>query len=192
MPTKKTVKKAAPPKGEVLSIRIDPRTKYGLELMSRLQRRSVTGVVEWVIQEAFKHEVFESGQHNDQDISLEDALNWLWRINEVERIVALGAAREQLLTYEEARIWKVLKETTGLWKLLSQRGYDNFRWSDVLPVWDLLKPLIDEAAQRSIVRGLTAQELSQTGIRISTEQPRRGASKAADFADDFADEDIPF
>ncbi|EJP76835.1 hypothetical protein [Stenotrophomonas maltophilia] len=198
MATKKSAqpKKVPDRKTEVLSIRIDPRTRYGLELLSRLQRRSATGVVEWAVQEAFAKEDFESYDHGS--FSVADVMDDLWHINEIERLVALALRKPQLLTFEESRKWAVLKGTKALWKVDPSTRHVDFRafnWDLVLPLWERIEPLVDEAAERSVIRGLSQEELLQVGI-ATVASPKRvasGVTPAPQLKDDFDDDaDIPF
>lgn len=189
MATKKASTKKTPErKTEALSIRIDPRSRYGLELLARLQRRSTTGVVEWVLQEAFKQEVFDNSDMNQSPLHLEDALNDLWQVNEVERLVALAISKPQLLTFEESRVWKVLKDTAAFWKNHQYQEFKAFRWLEILPQWEKIGPLLSEAVERNIVRGFTEDELRAADVRLSSVRPSRQPPPM----DDFADDDIPF
>ncbi|WP_313642322.1 hypothetical protein [Stenotrophomonas sp.] len=199
MATKKSPPKKTPDrKTEALSIRIDPRSRYGLELLARIQRRSTTGVVEWVLQEAFKSEVFDNSDMNRSALHLDEALDSLWQLNEVERLVALAIAKPQLLTFEESRIWKVLKDTAAFWKTQQYPDFGAFRWPELLPQWEKIAPLLSEAVERNIVRGLTDAELSAAGVTlVSQQRPVRRlqipSPTRAVVPDDFADDsDIPF
>lgn len=169
MATKKSTKKTPDRKTEVLSIRIDPRVKYGLELLSRLQRRSTTGVVEWAIQSAFQSEIFEPANEYQNEIHLEQVMDSLWHINEIERTVALALRREQLLTYEESRVWKVLSSTPAFWtKKPTLRDFNSFLWTDVLSQWPTIEHMINEAVEKPIVRGFTDAELIDYGVDLPT------------------------
>ena len=201
MATKKSPAKKTPDrKTEALSIRIDPRSRYGLELLARLQRRSTTGVVEWILQEAFRSEVFEQGDQHREQTTLDEVLDGLWQINDVERLVALALRKPQLLTFEEARLWKVIRDTSSLWRHQRYPDFDAFHWKDVLPQWDKLAPLLNEAVERNIVRGLTPEELSAAGISLpgiaaAPQRPVRRVAQGSTTApppDDFDDSDIPF
>ncbi|WP_419403783.1 hypothetical protein [Stenotrophomonas rhizophila] len=190
-----TPKRAPDRKTEVLSIRIDPRTRYGLELLSRLQRRSATGVVEWVVQEAFAKEEFES--YDNGSFSVAEVMDELWHINEIERLVALALRKPQLLTFEESRKWAVIKGTRAFWKAdpaVRHIDFRAFNWDLVLPLWERIEPLIDEAVERTVIRGLSEEALASVGIVPAT-PPRRVASGLTPLPppmDDFKDDDIPF
>ena len=160
-------KKSAGSKGsdrktEVLSVRIDPRTRYGLELLSRIQRRSVTGVVEWSIHESLSKELINC-EHN---VSVDDGLNRLWYVNEIERLIALAIYYPQLLNFEEFRKWKVIEYTSDFWLIEEPKSFRNFNWEEVLHNWELLAPLIEDATNKNVIRGLTRLELEEAGFKV--------------------------
>ena len=149
-------------RGEPLSVRIDPKTRYGLELLSRLQRRSVTGVVEWAIAEALRNStIADSG---GRELTVEAALSGAWSVNELERLIALWESYAHLLTFDEERLVAVLVKTPALWHDANRRGYRQFRWSEVQPAWEALRPIATEAAERATIIGLTNDELKQAGL----------------------------
>jgi len=149
-------------RGEPLSVRIDPKTRYGLELLSRLQRRSVTGVVEWAIAEALRNStIADSG---GRELTVEAALSGAWSVNELERLIALWESYAHLLTFDEERLVAVLVKTPALWHDANRRGYRQFRWSEVQPAWEALRPIATAAAERATIVGLTDDELTQAGL----------------------------
>lgn len=181
MPAKKKV--APAPKTDALSIRIDPRLRYGLEMMARQQRRSVTGVVEWAIDATLKREYATSDAQGDNP-TFNDLLGQVWRPNEVERLVNLAKRFPELLTYEESRLWEVIKLTPDFWeqvrngRVLERR----IRREVLVDQWEIIKPLIEAAADKAVLKGLTSAELDEAGVRDHG-QP---------VPDDFVDDDIPF
>ena len=190
MATQKTSSRKTPDrKTEALSIRIDPRSRYGLELLARLQRRSTTGVVEWVLQEAFKTEVFQHADEDREQLNLDEVLDRLWHINDVERLVALAIRKPQLLTFEESRLWKVLKDTSAFWLHQRYLDFEAFDWKHVLPQWDKVVLLLNDAVEQNVVRGLTEDELRKAGVALPSIRPTR---QAVPPMDDFDDSDIPF
>lgn len=157
MATKKKATAQRSAKTEALSIRIDPRLRYGLELLARQQRRSVTGVVEWAIDQALRNETV-----TDSGTSFDQLVKDLWSPNEVERLVNLARTFPDLMTYDEARMWAVLKDSPDLLKM-------NHRGTAVLDIacledWEKLRPLLVSASERQVVKGLTAKELDNAGI----------------------------
>jgi uncharacterized protein (DUF1778 family) len=105
---------ARKPKGEAartetLAIRLDPRTRYMLELASRIQHRTLSSVVEWMINNSQKD--IEIDEHR----SLASVQANLWDIDEPDRLVKLATQYPHLLNYEEQKIWKVIVEHRFFW-----------------------------------------------------------------------------
>lgn len=156
------VKEASKRKSDALSIRIDPRLKFGLEIASRLQRRPVTGVVEWAISEALGNEFLLDEAENRFTVS--QAASQLWSENEIERLLGFWFNFPQLLTYEESRLVNVLVRTPQLWAGANTSSYKNFDFESVLANWDRFLPVLLEASQRSPQRGLTDDDLTEMGL----------------------------
>lgn len=162
MPKKTTNEPKLPTrKTEALSIRIEPRMRYGLEILARLQRRAVTGVVEWSIAQAFQNETTRDSKGSE--VGFERALDRLWSPNEPERILALRFYYPALMTFEEERLAKVLTSTAVLWSA-REPSYGSFRWDVVLPVWEQLKPVLVAAAERPVITALSEPELNKGGL----------------------------
>ncbi|MEO5351135.1 MAG: ribbon-helix-helix domain-containing protein, partial [Magnetococcus sp. YQC-3] len=59
---------ASPEKGELVSVRVSPQTKFALELLSRIQRRTVSAIVSLAIEHELKMEgsrLFDDGGEDD-------------------------------------------------------------------------------------------------------------------------------
>lgn len=158
MATKK--KSQASSKTDALSIRIDPRLRYGLELLSRVQRRSVTGVVEWAIENALRTEQVDP--LSEYSSTFAQAVTSTWSPNEPERLQNLAKNYPDLMTYEESRLWRVLAETEPLRAGTGSRS--TLLMSVVNQQWEKLKPLLQEAAERPVLVGLTEEALKAGGV----------------------------
>lgn len=149
-------------KSEALSVRIDPRMKYGLDLLARHQRRAVTGVVEWCLSEVFRAESVPGTK--GRTYTIDDAIRITWSENELERLLALWFEFPALLSYEESRMVNTLLRTLNLWVKFEPTRINNFRWNDVLPQWDKFKPVLAKAATRNPQVGLTDDDLLAAGL----------------------------
>ncbi|MBY0404184.1 MAG: hypothetical protein K2X66_09815, partial [Cyanobacteria bacterium] len=50
----KKASKGSQTKAEALTLRVNPKIKYGLELLARKQHRTLSSVMEWAIDKALK------------------------------------------------------------------------------------------------------------------------------------------
>lgn len=92
-----------------VGIRIDPKIKFALDIMGRLQKRSLTAVIEWAIHNALEREAL------DEHTSLAHAIDGIWSTDEITRLVNLAERMPYALTYDELRIWETIKVSSYLW-----------------------------------------------------------------------------
>lgn len=103
-------------KTETLTLRLDPKIKYMIELMSRIKRQSITSVVEAAIEsEAFELDTPVIIEGKRENWSLANAVSEYWSTDVVARFINLCAFMPELLTYEEQRIWETIKATPQFW-----------------------------------------------------------------------------
>ncbi|MDA0781240.1 MAG: hypothetical protein PQ612_00060 [Rickettsiales bacterium] len=95
-------------KAESITVRLDPKIRYGLELLARKQRRNLSSVVEWALQKAIHDPV--DGLYDEKSDKL-NFLNFLWDVEESDRLYQLATCRPELLTFEEEKLVKVITES---------------------------------------------------------------------------------
>ncbi|MCU1750068.1 hypothetical protein [Pseudomonas sp. 6D_7.1_Bac1] len=97
-------------KTETLTLRLDPKVKMMIELISRIRRQSITGVVEAAIEEiAFDLDAPFYFDGETEKWSLSSAVSEVWSTDESERFINMCFHLPSLLTYEEQRIWETIK-----------------------------------------------------------------------------------
>ena len=99
-------------KGEVITVRLSPKLKYALELLSRTQHRTQSAVVTWAIQEAINtdHGLLKTNIRGTK-ISVDNMLEVLWAVHPADRLVKLAKHWPELMTYEE----ELRHRNPGLW-----------------------------------------------------------------------------
>lgn len=167
MAAKKAPPKPPERKTETLSLRIDPKTRYGLELLSRLQRRSATGVVEWSLMTAFLSEGVRDADGRGSSIA--DAMDTLWQPDEPSRLIAMAFFYPALLTYEEERIFAVIKATDDMWygeHWKEGKSFKTFNIESARASWEKLKPLLLVVAGKPTVQPLMPLQLKEVGFSV--------------------------
>jgi predicted transcriptional regulator len=101
-------------KNEPFVVRLDPKTKYLLELAARAQRRSASSFIEQAIVEAFG--TVEVAATASQDSTLSTIGSALWDVDDADRFVNLAIRAPTLLTFDEQVRWKFVTETFRYWK----------------------------------------------------------------------------
>lgn len=124
-----------PSKTEALAIRLDPKVKYGLEILARQQRRSITSVVEWALNEALKQELRVSYSFKNQlpgttirETYDEFVLDHIWDTDEVLRLIKLVQYNADLLTYEENQLWNLIQNNALYWIGSLDETKDRYTW----------------------------------------------------------------
>lgn len=127
-------------KVETLTIRVSPKMKFGLELLSRKQHRTLTSVAEWALDKALNDKseglwrIVKSDYGEDSYYSI---LEEVWDPHEPDRMVKLAVCYPHLLTYEEELLWKLIKESPLLWNF----DEDDFHIIDykIRQCWDTVR-----------------------------------------------------
>ncbi|RFF64754.1 hypothetical protein D0A22_02435 [Stutzerimonas stutzeri] len=92
-----------------VSLRIDPKVKFAIELLAREQKRTITGVVEWSVMQALNGQRMKTPAGND--VSFLELMDLVWSPDEAERITLLGVFAPHILDHEESCIWNVIKSS---------------------------------------------------------------------------------
>lgn len=173
-------------KSESLTIRLDPKTRFMLEFVSRLRGQTITTVVERAITEAANRATIEHPDNYSEPITWRD----FWSVNEGER--ALKIADEPMLhpTYDEER---KLAFTRKFWPFFyhDRKGMifrDDFL--DVLwPHMDYLIESHDEMKHGNINAGPEIMASLLEDAKISP--PRWPPAPEREISQSLTD-DIPF
>lgn len=145
-----------------VSLRIDPRIKYGIDLAARIQKRTVTGVVEWAVENALADiqmptSVFRELESPDAATDLASHLDdILWSTNEGVRLVLLASRYPSLLTYDETLIWETIKLSPPFWRFLPSCAEDCTPWENarldiVSECWEKLVEIVNSRKEISSV-----------------------------------------
>ncbi|PRD40427.1 hypothetical protein C5748_27000 [Phyllobacterium phragmitis] len=181
-------------KSETLTIRLDPKTRFVLEYVSRLKGQTITTVVERAILTAAEQETVT-------DYLMGGTLGWsdFWNISEGVRALSIAARREFYPTFEEDKRLSFCREHWPFfWASKEKRSFLNF-------YVDVLWPRIDEfiqihddkkandyfAAGKAMQAALVAAQLKAPEWPIKEKNEEKKPSKGGGFSRDL-DDDIPF
>ncbi|NNA76990.1 hypothetical protein HBO13_30615 [Pseudomonas lactis] len=106
-----------------VGIRIDPKIKFALDIMGRLQKRSLTAVIEWAISNAIANQKIDVD--GDVEVSLSKILDKIWSTDESTRLVKLCFDMPQAITYDELRIWETIKASSYFWHTYPDGSFDT-------------------------------------------------------------------
>lgn len=148
-------------KTETLTLRLDPKVKAMIEIISRIRRQSITGVVEAAIEEiAFDLDAPYFFDGKTLNSSLGAIFSDIWSSDESERFINMCYHLPSLMTYEEQRIWETIKSSRCFWenaasKILSDWSVVGLGCVDIsnLRLWwnDLLDHVEAHKDSRTVV-----------------------------------------
>jgi uncharacterized protein (DUF1778 family) len=144
-------------RSETLTIRLDPKLRYLTELAARKQRRTVSSFIEWAIEHALSDVILKEDAHGAINVDL--AAFDLWDPHEADRFAKLALYYQDLLTYDEEVLWKLIRECDVLWRddFNHRRGLPPQEKDAMLlyPIlrthWEALQKVAAGEADRSIL-----------------------------------------
>lgn len=142
---------------------MNERTRWLTELAARSQRRTVSSFIEWAVSEVLR----VTHLRDSETRSILAVGNDLWDADEADRVMKLAASYPELLSFEEQKAWKSVRECSAFWRRYdhgaasSSEGSHTFRADASGLQWDpdniddLLLPLVREhwATIGAVARG---------------------------------------
>lgn len=89
---------------EPLSLRIEPKIKYLIEIASRVQRRNISNYVEFTLENSLRDVEIEKNK------SVLQMAEYLWSTHEGERVLHLAEKYPELLVYDEQKTTDIMKK----------------------------------------------------------------------------------
>jgi hypothetical protein len=98
---------------EIVQVRLDPKLRLAAEFAAAKERRTLSSFVEWAVEQAVKEvQVTQRWQDGEgRPINADEAAERVWDVDEADRFVKLAQIFPELLTVEEQRLWKLIRET---------------------------------------------------------------------------------
>ena len=112
MPAK--ARKTYAAKAEVLTVRLSPKMKFGLELLSRKQHRSLSAIVQHLLDRELRENLKVAKDVDDGTggwrVDHVRLLDLVWDPYEADRLVKLGMHSPDLLDVDEELKWKAIQD----------------------------------------------------------------------------------
>lgn len=175
-------------RSETVTVRLDPKLRYLAELAALKQRRTVSSFIEWAIEDSLGRVYLQEGGYgNDPGTSVADVAAKLWDVDDADRFAKLALKYPDLLTHDEQKRWKLIRENGYLWKGQYAKIGGKWTWrveEDSL-CFDRLRKYWDELCV--VARGDASRDILPTWPENRPPPPITGKSDFDDMADD-----IPF
>jgi hypothetical protein len=117
-------------RSETVTVRLDPKLRYLAELAALKQRRTVSSFIEWAIEDTLNREcIQESAYGNSRGTTFSDVASKLWDVDDADRFAKLALNYPDLLTHEEQKRWKLIRENGFLWRGHHDESTGEWLWS---------------------------------------------------------------
>lgn len=151
MATKPTKKKGETSTTVSVGIRIDPKIKFALDMMGRMQKRSLTAVIEWAISNAIAQQIYKG-----PDETFAEVIDKVWSTDESTRFVKQAIHMPESLTYDELRVWETIKCSMEFWLHFPPSSADTVHesWINLDSVrkhWDALLKHVQEHRNNPVI-----------------------------------------
>jgi hypothetical protein len=129
-------------RSETVTVRLDPKLRYLVELAARQQRRTVSSFIEWAIEEMLcQMPLRPKGMPGLSaiDATIMSEGNYLWDVEEADRFAKLAINHPGLLTHEEQLWWKIIIEEPMFWDTEGRDPNVSFQFKKLREYWDGVK-----------------------------------------------------
>jgi predicted transcriptional regulator len=167
-------------RSETVTVRLDPKLRYLAELAALKHRRTLSSFIEWAIEDTLHRVKLREG-NDDSGTTVADDAELLWDVDDAERFVKLALRYPELLTHEEQKRWKLIRENGFLWR---GRFGSNDEWEWTIKEQSLILSRLREHWDRFCAVARAEEQASVLPSWAST----KPSGKKVDAFDD----DIPF
>lgn len=171
-------------RSETVTVRLDPKLRYLAELAALKQRRTVSSFIEWAIEDSLGRVYLQEGGYgNDPGTSVADVAAKLWDVDDADRFAKLALNYPDLLTHEEQKRWKLIRENGFLWRGSYAKNGGKWAWrvAEEYLRFDQLRAHWDDFC--AVARGDASRDTLPTWVDTKL-TPKAGF--------DDMDDDIPF
>lgn len=110
----------------VVTMRLDERLRYLVDLAARKQRRTASSFLEWAAEKAL--DAVPLGDGKDKDHTVGGWASYLWNVDPIQRFITLGFEFRDLMTFEEQELWSLIQNNGYLWRG-NYNADGEYRWS---------------------------------------------------------------
>lgn len=129
---------AVNPRTNVVTLRVSPKMRFGLELLAHERGETLTEVVTWAVSEMFATEQVGLLRFASGESMATRVLDRVWSPHEHERVVRLGMYFPEFMNDRQRYLWSRVRESRKYWKTgnaPSNPVPDDVDWPVVADDW---------------------------------------------------------
>ena len=156
-----------------VSVRLDPKLKHAADMAARYQRRTLSSLIEWAVEDSLARlEIKDSSNNNVNFMNVSEKTS---DMNDSEKLVRIAIFFPSLLTYDELMAWKVIETHEYFWR--TNEAYNNksagyaitdLALDNILEQWTNIVSLVDGGEDKIPSKpedGATENPLIIKGVR---------------------------
>lgn len=180
-------------KSETLSIRLDPKTRFILEYLSRIRGQTITTIVERAIVSAASAQKIEDKSQYGAELGWED----FWDVSEGVRALKMAEESEFFPTYEEEKRWAFAKYHWPFFWTSEKRIVFLNHYVDILwPRIDEFVRIHDDSKAQATDHHAAAKAMTEVlkGANLEPPQwpPKVVPASGGGYSRALGDDEIPF
>lgn len=111
--TKKRGGRSKLTRSETVTVRLDPKLRFALELAARKHRRTVSSFIEWAVESSLRDVTVRDVAGSEATV--QSVVSDCWDVDEADRVIRLAIWYPELVNHEEAAAWKVVLTQPTFW-----------------------------------------------------------------------------
>jgi hypothetical protein len=175
-------------RSETVTVRLDPKLRYLAELAALKHRRTLSSFIEWAIEDSLQRVRLRegSGYNSDTGTTVSDEGESLWDVDDADRFAKLALKYPELLTHEEQKRWKLIRENGYLWR---GRWASQEKWEWNVKEESLILERLREHWDQfcAVARGESEVSVLPTWAQKKPANEKTDSQRGEEF-----DDDIPF
>jgi len=143
-----------------VTVRLDPKLRYLVEIAARCQRRTVSSYIEWAVLESLSGIRLPDGMGGNGNVIefVSDKADQLWSVDESERLARLAILHPALLNHDEQLLWKLICDRGLIWqgayivggsRVWDWEKLERLVFPELRKHWNLFKEVLNGDAQEN-------------------------------------------
>src|SRR3990167_2205840 len=131
-------------RSEIIQARLSTKIKFAVEILARMEKRTVSSLIETLIDEASATrtlKVFTRSDELIESVPVRNFVHDIWQCgDDMLQFIALACAQPELLTDEEEKWWSLISKTPYFWKCVEVMLLDE-NDNEIGREWEPLRAL---------------------------------------------------
>jgi len=169
-------------RSEIIQARLSPKIKFAAEILARMEKRTLSSLIETLIDEASSHravKLYTGGDELFKNYPVKNFVHDIWECgDEMLQFIGLACVQPELLTDEEEKLWSIIAKTPYFWKCVEVMLVDE-NDKEIGREWEPLRSVdcLVEKNLREYWLGLKSGKLTKDDLPVADQIGEKIACK---------------